>query len=475
MISMYGDNSQGKKRLYRLHSRQIRKVFKKHRLECETFSKQSYEDDHLEYRDSKLSALYFMSMEDSKAGLSDVMMRPSWLLSMNNTDRYAPTLSRYKKHITHRTNTNRVLLDVIYQEKLKMINDPQKDIYQQMIDIIPFIDPDTTRMIEWCWARRMQQGLNSFSKTIEEPIDTKIDFGKLIELMSTFVDHSYSSDTFFRGVKVNTEKNIIDFYVLAEKSSSTNIIHLFGNKDIVVDAYDKAKKLFVTNKSIVIDSLMGFSQQGPITSSTKLVYSEQKLPTDEFYPWLTEGIDAFVEGYKNSASGVLVLIGAPGTGKTSFLKALMFKLGMENNGLVTSDAASLDPSLLMWLSEKGNDSMIAFEDADNLVSHRKDGNTQMSGILNYAEGVISNNIKLIISTNLSSTSKIDPALIRPGRAYRVLTFVDLTADEANNARESIGLARIKFTPNKKYTLSEALNYIDDADLQTRENKRIGFL
>jgi hypothetical protein len=349
-------------------------------------------------------------------------------------------------------------------------------IYNEIINVIPFIDPDTTRMVEWIWARRFEKGLSSHSLSINVPKDSNIDFQVVIDALSVEFQVTYTSPVFFRGLSVNEERDTVHAYAVAEVTSSATVVHMFGDHDTVVRLHAAVDAIFVTPKSILIENLMGFAQDGRAISNTKkLLESEAVFPNDAFYPWLEEGIDAFIQGYKNSPSSVLVLFGCRGTGKSSFLRKLLFALEGQNNGLVTSDAASLNPSMIGWLSEKADNGVIAFEDADNLVLKREAGNNQMSGILNMADGVIDTKLKLIISTNLSSLSKVDEALVRDGRAYRVLTFRLLTPDEANNARMSIGMPPIAFPERKEgYTLAEALHYSGELNIEERKAPQIGF-
>jgi ATP-dependent 26S proteasome regulatory subunit len=54
----------------------------------------------------------------------------------------------------------------------------------------------------------------------------------------------------------------------------------------------------------------------------------------------------------------------------------------------------------------------------------------MSALLNAISGITKSNIKFLIATNLPTLRHVDPALYRPGRAFRVMEFDKLNAEEA---------------------------------------------
>ena len=44
---------------------------------------------------------------------------------------------------------------------------------------------------------------------------------------------------------------------------------------------------------------------------------------DEFYPWIKEGVESYLDRFMSSESSILLMIGPPGTGKTSLLRHLI--------------------------------------------------------------------------------------------------------------------------------------------------------
>lgn len=81
--------------------------------------------------------------------------------------------------------------------------------------------------------------------------------------------------------------------------------------------------------------------------------------------------------------------------------------------------------------------------------------------------------KIIFPTNLPNLRVVDEALLRPGRAFKVIEFKRLSYDEANTARAAINLPNIvsKDTTDT-YTLAEALNYTEGISVPT--TTRLGF-
>jgi ATP-dependent 26S proteasome regulatory subunit len=98
------------------------------------------------------------------------------------------------------------------------------------------------------------------------------------------------------------------------------------------------------------------------------------------------------------------------------------------------------------------------------VAKREDGNSTMSALLNATSGIIPTNVKIIISTNLTSLNKVDQALLRPGRTFKVLQFKNLNVEQAVNVRSSMNLEPVDFsTAGKEISLAEAINWHETID------------
>ena len=169
----------------------------------------------------------------------------------------------------------------------------------------------------------------------------------------------------------------------------------------------------------------------------------------ETYPYVSEGIENYINRYLDSNESVLILIGPPGTGKTSLIRYIISQYNkkqkthknIRQNTPATSDnTASVyytaDTSVLerddMFISFASHQSgMMVMEDIDLHLSSRADGNTFMYKLLGASDGLIKNiNRKIIISTNLSNVKDIDDALIRPGRCFDTLHTKKLTKQES---------------------------------------------
>lgn len=178
--------------------------------------------------------------------------------------------------------------------------------------------------------------------------------------------------------------------------------------------------------------------------------------SNEMYPYLNKSIDDYYNSYLKSESNILVLIGSPGTGKTTFINGL---LNLDNvNGAVSYDKDLMvsDHFLNTFISDAYLNVLI-FEDADMFLVPRDGGNDIMHKFLSIGDGLVSNkNKKIIFSTNLKSVDDIDKALTRKGRCFDILHFRPLTYKEATNLCEVANI-KIKLDPKKSYTLSELFN------------------
>jgi chaperone BCS1 len=149
------------------------------------------------------------------------------------------------------------------------------------------------------------------------------------------------------------------------------------------------------------------------------------------YHWYQETGVPFRRGY--------LLHGPPGNGKTSVVKALAGDLGMSIYLLMLSDPDMNDNRINELLAKVPDRSILLLEDIDCAFIKRKrasgkEGGLTFSGLLNALDGVASPEGRIIVMTT-NHMERLDPALIRPGRADVKLYFGNATADQARRLFE----------------------------------------
>jgi SpoVK/Ycf46/Vps4 family AAA+-type ATPase len=161
-------------------------------------------------------------------------------------------------------------------------------------------------------------------------------------------------------------------------------------------------------------------------------------------------------------SGVSVLYGPPGCGKTTYLRALMAKLADKfvfyYLPIADFDLLSSPQFVGFWLrqTERHSDKqkVAILEDAESLLAPRSESiRAQVSDLLNVADGFLGDHLKLhIIATTNVPIRELDPAVTRPGRLLGAREFPRLGQEAALRLAEAKGIVGLPVQPD--YSLAE---------------------
>jgi len=188
------------------------------------------------------------------------------------------------------------------------------------------------------------------------------------------------------------------------------------------------------------------------------------------YPWIKQDFDEYIDNYLNSDASVLILIGPPGLGKTTFIKNIIHRSGADAKVAYDEKVMNDDGLFAGFIDDDTR--FLVMEDADEFLQSREEGNTMMHKFLNVSDGLISAaDKKMIFSTNLPNVTDIDPALMRPGRCFDVVQFRLLTIDEAQAVIDEAGAGSL---PPNKTLISLAEIFSQQPSDTFRRKKSIGF-
>lgn len=292
----------------------------------------------------------------------------------------------------------------------------------------------------------------------------------------------------------NAERTI--FVIIDIEQSDIYGVSIFSiDIQTAQEVYEVFKKYeHIENDTIVNFNTLSVGQNGKV-SEYNIQYKVSDFNDDSplFYPYLDT--DELFRQFTISEENILVISGAPGTGKTRAVN-LYIKYLLENvelcleHGLYENDGDDSSKNSIGVCYVKNEEllstdglweiltirrpAIVFLDDSDHSLTSRNNEvltnedhlkNKFLSQLLSFTDGITKNNVKFIITTNLPVES-IDTAVLRKGRTFDILRFQTLSHDEAMHIWTEFGLEEKNFY---KY-FSDDESFIPACDLGSNISK-----
>lgn len=182
--------------------------------------------------------------------------------------------------------------------------------------------------------------------------------------------------------------------------------------------------------------------------------------------------DEILDALKNQFSGLLLLHGEPGTGKTTYIRHLITLL-CNDKTIIYVPAYMVEqlanPEFISFI-QRFKEAILILEDAEFALQARSEeyGAQAVSNLLNITNGLLNDVTKIqVIATFNMDKKNIDKALLRPGRLLREWKFDKLSIEDT---KELVKHLNKDFNVTTGMTLAE----IYSGKTQSRKSKkRIG--
>ena len=301
----------------------------------------------------------------------------------------------------------------------------------------------------------------------------KINNYKTAEKTSCVDDEETDYDSYYYHREIKTIKLFDNNLFISIDEGNAHFYY------IDIDIEEEVKRLLSVvsykkdeNKEAVI-GLVAFSGGDYYTIDSKIEPTTVDINAnynDDFLP-VYDDLTKFLNERK---SGLVVLRGEVGTGKTRLIKHLITNCPKEYILITNSVSSSLaSPEFISFMISCKN-SVFILEDCEQILLERGSNNLNnaISSILNISDGLMSDifNIKFICTFN-ADINKIDKALLRKGRCFANYEFKKLSVEKTKNLLNSLGIFPDTY---REMTLAEIYNYEDIDCSSTNKLNKIGF-
>ena len=293
---------------------------------------------------------------------------------------------------------------------------------------------------------------------------------KLKQLVEDHRGHTFRSETYIdRRGNPKTHRLLLRLPGEVFGYFEDEILKIYAPTPEVAQATAKEFRRYVkpvaASKSFYY--LISIEQGG---ANTEKVYIDRPAPVaagelamhygDDFPAWEKQWLDCLCR----KASGLTILHGEPGCGKTYFLRAVTARL-IDRAAIYVIPLSEVEllssPRFVgFWVAQtkrhQNKIKVVILEDAEELLLPRDRGSrNNVSNLLNIADGFLGDHLKIqVVATTNAAVRELDKAVLRPGRLIGQREFRRLTRPEA----ERLALAKGLVLPEQNdYSLAEIYN------------------
>jgi hypothetical protein len=277
-----------------------------------------------------------------------------------------------------------------------------------------------------------------------------------------------------KGLRVSEVTYILRHNIIVSVNILQKTVSLYYSKTQLNDGVDHLwlELTKFTTKSPGKSIYLVVSDMG--TNLTALTLKRLRLDLTQNYNDDLVGLHESIVSSLNSkgTSGLFLFHGVPGTGKSTYIRSLIFNTSKKIIFLPPSLARNMDNPEITSLIISNPNSVIIIEDAEELiVSRDKGSNPAISMLLNLTDGLLGYclGIKFICTFN-TPLNNIDNALLRKGRLTTLYEFKALTVQKTNLLLNKM---RDQRAPSD-FPLTVADIYNRGPEVDTKQTHPIGF-